>query len=40
VPGAHIYLGVAIVIASGTYLVYDRLAADRRELRATAIPAE
>lgn len=40
IPGAHIYLGVAIVIASGTYLVYDRLAADRREIRTAAIPAE
>ncbi|WP_375691199.1 DMT family transporter [Pseudooceanicola sp. LIPI14-2-Ac024] len=42
VPGSQIYLGVAIVISSGTYLVYDRLAADRREaeaLRATGVVA-
>lgn len=42
VPGTHIYLGVAIVIASGTYLVWDRLAADRRatQMSGAAIPAE
>jgi S-adenosylmethionine uptake transporter len=40
VPGGHIYLGVAIVIASGTYLVYERIAADRRVTRPAVIPAE
>ncbi len=29
-PGAHILLGVAIIIASGVYLVYDQFTAVRR----------
>ena len=31
VPGAHVYLGVAIVIASGVFLIYDQMQPDTVE---------
>ncbi|MDF1854725.1 MAG: DMT family transporter [Pseudooceanicola sp.] len=43
VPGVHILLGVSIVIASGAYLIYDRVMADRRlvtAVRTGIVPAE
>lgn len=42
VPGSNIYLGAAIVVASGSYLVYQQFAPQRRRAPARAVmpPAE